>query len=214
MPEADGSLAGVVDGVLALAAFLAAAHLLGALGLLYAGPLAALSAAAGLAAWLALPAPPERHATRRDLGAEVRRMTPASALAALPIALVGVAWAARSITTLERGTAGNVDTYWYHMPMAARFAGEHGIGGLYRTARSPHRLLRIRRLAPARKRHPPPRRRFAVAADQPRLPGARPARRRGDRPVSGAGLLAPAAVAVVMLTPVMRGTSRARRRRT
>ncbi len=202
MPEARGALAVVVDAVLSIAALLAVAHLLGAVGLLYSGPLVLICAGAGLAAWRFLPPPPA--------GPELRgawtRANPASAFAAIPIVLAVGSWTARSFSTLERGTPGNIDTYWYHMPMAARFAGEHGIGGLFRTvdptvgfyaadgsllhgtgilllggdSLSP--LVNLGFLALA----------LVAAAAIGRL--------------SGAGLIAPAAVAVVMLAPVMRGS--------
>ena len=202
MPEARGALAAVVEAVLALAAFLAAAHLLGGIGLLYAGPLAVLCAGTGLAGWRFLP--PARGGL--DLRGALERATPASALAAIPIALAAGAWTARSIATLDRGTPTNVDTYWYHMPVAARFASEHGIGGLFRTldpvvglyaadgsllhgsgilllgSDSLSPLLNLGFLALA----------LLAAAAIGRA--------------SGAGLLAAAAIAVVMLEPVLRGT--------
>lgn len=203
MPEARGALAWVAEAVIVIGATLTAAHLLGAIGLLYAVPLTAVCAAAGLTAWRLLPAPP---GARLDLRTVRDAVTPASALASIPIVLVVGAWVARSAATLDRGTPNNVDTYWYHMPVAARFAAEHSIGGLFRSTDpvlgfyaadgsllhgtgillvggdvlSP--LLNLVFLALA----------LASAAAIGRL--------------SGAGMLAPGAVAVVLLAPVMRGS--------
>src|SRR5918999_3617738 len=79
MPEASGAITVVVDASLALAAFLTASHLLGALGLLYPLPLTGLCAAAGLAACRLLPPPPP---SGLDLRLARERVSVASAIAA------------------------------------------------------------------------------------------------------------------------------------
>ena len=122
LPGADPATALVADAVLALAGLLAIAHVLGAFDLLAPLPIAVACALAWVAAWRLLPPPPRADRVRGR----------PSLLAAVPVALVAVVWLGRSIETLQRGVAGNLDTNWYHLPFAARFV-EAGIGGLYRS---------------------------------------------------------------------------------
>ena len=122
LPGVPGPLAALADAVLALASLLALAHVLGALGALDPLPLTAACATAGAAAWRLLPPP---RSTGERAHAPVAAAVPA-------LGIVAVVWAGRTIDTLERGVSSNLDTNWYHLPLAARFVQE-GIGGLYRS---------------------------------------------------------------------------------
>jgi hypothetical protein len=135
-PELGGMAAAVVSAVMALATLLTVEHLLGAARLLTTGAVVVGSVGAGIAgAWwgrrrragVTPPAEPAPGQERISL-----------AIAAIAVGAVAVDWLARSIDTLARGRMpATWDTWWYHLPLAAYFVQEHGLGGLLRTTDEP-----------------------------------------------------------------------------
>src|SRR5207253_708543 len=115
----------LAEVVLVLATVTLVAEVLGAAHALTAVPLAFGCGAAG-AAWLAavrrsgsrVPAAVEQE-PRRSPEAARRPMVRAVATAAL--VAVAILWASGSAAGLDRGSV-NVDSLWYHLPFAARFA--------------------------------------------------------------------------------------------
>jgi hypothetical protein len=122
LPDWSGSPARVAEAVLTLALLVAAAQLVGVLGLFRPGFLVATTVAIGAAAW--------RFSGRQ--GSEVRRPAPplpdrvAMGIAAVITASVVGCWTARVAGVLESGM-GRSDSLSYHGPMAARFVQEHSV---------------------------------------------------------------------------------------
>lgn len=135
-PELGGMAAAVVSAVMALATLLTVGHLLGAARLLSTGAIVVGSVGGGIAGvW---------WGRRRGAGV-TPQAEPAPgregiglAIAGIAVGVVAVDWVARSIDTLARGRLpATWDTWWYHLPLAAHFVQEHGLGGLLRTTDEP-----------------------------------------------------------------------------
>src|SRR5439155_3073593 len=102
--------------VLWVALVVLACELLGALHAFDAAPLVALSGVAGVA----VAARRRVRLGRRAEHAAHRRLDPvAVGVATVAIAIVAADWMARVQAALQNGMP-NVDTLWYHMPVAAR----------------------------------------------------------------------------------------------
>jgi hypothetical protein len=132
LPGWNGPPARLAEAVLALSGFVVACELLGAVGAFRALPLVLATAALGGAAWFydrrrgPPPRGPELPAPRAGL-TEVGLAAFATALTVLP-------WLGNTRLALSVGMTREMDTLWYHMPFAARFADTgwvthlHGVG--------------------------------------------------------------------------------------
>jgi hypothetical protein len=130
LPRWSGPPARLVEAVVALGALITTAEVLGALGLLEAGPVvvgSVLAAAvlAGVAAWargrVAVPAAGLTPGARPDRASLVA--------AAVGISVVTAQWATHVAKAWDKGMT-QPDTLWYHMPFAARFVQEGSFTGL------------------------------------------------------------------------------------
>jgi hypothetical protein len=127
LPGWSGPPARVAEAVVAIGLTTLVAQVLGAVGLLERVPLVVLSLMVGIGATWAL--------RRRGPGPQERLPAPppdplAVGLALGAVALVCGAWVARVEASLEGGMIG-VDTLWYHLPAAARFAQEGSIAHVH-----------------------------------------------------------------------------------
>jgi hypothetical protein len=146
MPGWTGAPARVAEAVLALAALILVAELLGTVGLLERLPLviACLAVGAGAARWGESPFVPPIAGTNGLSGASAlgpyptqpRFSRPAAAIALAACAAVAVAWLDRTDFAVHTGTT-DPDTLWYHLPVAARFAQEGSITALHFTSYEP-----------------------------------------------------------------------------
>lgn len=125
LPGWEGLVARLVEVVLGLTVILVVAEALGTVGWLAPGPVVISLALAGTSLWLvisrrsAAPDPPvaARVADTADRSSAGWRRTVALGTTLL---VVG-AWSARAIRSIQHGMM-TVDTFWYHLPVAARFA--------------------------------------------------------------------------------------------
>ena len=141
LPGWTGAPARLVEGVLWVACLVAAGLVLGLAHLLEPVPIVLGAAAAGIAGAVAL-----RREPRRKPDAPPEAAPPpataspgpraASLLALLTSAVVGANWAARTSGALDHGMP-NVDTLWYHMPVAARFAQDGSFAASAQTQPDP-----------------------------------------------------------------------------
>ena len=127
LPGWSGPPARVAEAVVAIGLMTLVAQALGAVGLLERVPLVVLSLVVGIGAGWAL--------RRRAPGPPQKLPAPppdplAVALALGAAALVCGAWVARVEASLDGGMIG-VDTLWYHLPAAARFAQEGSIAHVH-----------------------------------------------------------------------------------
>ena len=131
-PSVGGAEARLMETIIALSAMVVVAELLGCVGLLYRGTLLAGCAAVGLCAMAtfrrAKPLPVPQRWSRVD-----RRFAFAAALIA---ALVVAQWVAFSLDSTHYGMS-HIDTLWYHLPFAGRFAQTHSITALHYTLSEP-----------------------------------------------------------------------------
>jgi len=128
LPAWSGGPARVAEAVLVIAALVLAATAVGVVGLFSIVPVVVGCTAAGGAMWwwgaraaadAGAPAPPAPPAPRW------------ARLGAVGLTAVLVAeWAPRTIDALHRGMS-NIDTLWYHLPVAARFVQQGGITALH-----------------------------------------------------------------------------------
>jgi hypothetical protein len=131
LPGRDRAISVLADVVLALAAVVAGAQVLGVLGILRADLLAAALAVTAIAVARRVrrsaprvtePPPPPPKPPR------------AAALAAVvAVALVAGQWAPRVLTALDHGMLADDDLH-YHLPFAARFAADHATFAAHYTA--------------------------------------------------------------------------------
>jgi hypothetical protein len=158
LPGWNGTPAAVADAVIALSLGIAVAELLGLVGAFARIPVVLGCAAAGAGAWLLArrrapeeaasprdslkPAMPQRGAggaspqdslkpamPQRGAGGASPRMA-STGVAIGAIAIVTAEWVTRVAQALDRGM-NTIDTLWYHLPVAARFAHEGSITGLH-----------------------------------------------------------------------------------
>jgi hypothetical protein len=133
LPGSPAVAGWVADAVLALAAILAVAQVAGIVGVLDAPAVVVGCLLVAVATFRLVPG-------REDAPRSVARRTERGWERALALglgAVVAADWVARTATVLERGTPGNVDTWWYHMPFAVRYAHEGSIGGLHHVFADP-----------------------------------------------------------------------------
>jgi len=137
LPGWTGTPATVADAVIALSLATVVAEALGLVGAFARVPIVAGCAAAGAGAWLlarrsgaahAAPAPPAAGAAGPLVAPPAGRLAIAVALSA--IAVVTAEWGTRVAHALDRGM-NTIDTLWYHLPVAARFAQEGSITALH-----------------------------------------------------------------------------------
>lgn len=131
--DADPSLRFLASAVLTLSGLVIVSELLGTVGALHAAPLVAASAAVGIGAAFAAGAPtpaPGKTPGRPRIGL-------IEALAGLAAAAVAVAWLVPTLIAMENGLPTGADTWWYHMPFAARFAEAGSITALHPVADEP-----------------------------------------------------------------------------
>jgi hypothetical protein len=132
LPGWAGAPARLAETVLALTGFVLSSELLGAVGAFRALPLVLVILALGAAAWV--------WDRRRGRPRQVREAPATRAglteigLAAFATALTVAPWLGNTRHSFEVGMVREVDTLWYHMPFAARFAETgwvthlHGVG--------------------------------------------------------------------------------------
>ena len=132
----SGAPARVAEAVLAVAALILGAELLGTVGLLSRAPLVIACLAVGGAAWWwgRAGAPGEAAAAPPAPVPLGGRLAVGIALAAC--AAVAVAWFDRTDFAVHSGMT-DPDTLWYHLPVAARFAQEGSITALHFTSYEP-----------------------------------------------------------------------------
>ena len=119
-PSLLGSAAVLADAVLALALLLAALQLLGVAGLLEGWTICVTAAVAGAYGL-------SHRGAAADGGRPSARRTGLVALAVG--AIVAAAWLRRTLVALDLGVGG-VDSLWYHLPFATRFAQDGSITGV------------------------------------------------------------------------------------
>ena len=142
LPGWEGAPARLVEAVVGVAALVAWAAVLGVAHLLEpAGLVAGAVAAGGVAAVvLRRPAPggtaPARGAAAPPGEAPARGTRALAAAALASSAVVGANWAARTSVALQHGMP-NVDTLWYHMPLAGRFAQDGSFAASAQTQPDP-----------------------------------------------------------------------------
>ncbi|MEJ7583569.1 MAG: hypothetical protein WKF43_05635 [Acidimicrobiales bacterium] len=123
LPSWTGPEAGLVDVVLGLSVAVLMSEALGTVGLFRTVPIVIALGAAGATMWLVLRAGARPAAAVVVDGPipEATNPRPATmAVAALALAAVAGSWIARTIRSIDRGMT-TVDTFWYHLPVAARF---------------------------------------------------------------------------------------------
>ena len=125
LPTWSGAPARLAEITLALAGFVLASELLGAIGVFAALPLGLACLALAVGSWL------WRRRPAAAVIARVPRAAPrptlaATGLAAFATALVLAPWLGNTRYALEGGMR-EQDTLWYHMPFAARFAEEGSV---------------------------------------------------------------------------------------
>lgn len=119
VPSWTGAEAFLVDLVLFLTALTLIGEALGTVGQFRLAPLMISSLAVGAVAWWRLrPADVVPVAPPAAPGAPVPRES--GVLAGVGIAIVAGSWLARTVGALARGM-NQVDTLWYHLPLAANF---------------------------------------------------------------------------------------------
>lgn len=129
LPAWSGGPARVAEAILAIAALVLVATAVGAVGLFSIAPVVGGCVAAGAALWwwggrgespVTAPAAPAAPVSPRW-----------ARLAAVGLtAVLSAEWAPRTIDALHRGMS-NIDTLWYHLPVAARFVQQGGITALH-----------------------------------------------------------------------------------
>lgn len=132
-----GAPAVLVDIVIGLAIVVGVAELLGAVGLYRVAPIVAgLALAGGTAWWVGRrrsrdardPEPDPRPAPLQVPASLTGRLGAFVGLAS--VALLVATWGTRTIAALRHGPRGP-DTFWYHLPAAARFVQEGSVTGLH-----------------------------------------------------------------------------------
>lgn len=129
LPTWSGPPGWLVQVVLVLTACLVTILGLGVLGLFSLVPTALVLAGSGAAMWLVAP----RMALREtpELEAPPERLgRPAKVVAVVALSLVAATWGARTYVALSHGMV-SIDSLWYHLPLAARYANLHSITGIY-----------------------------------------------------------------------------------
>jgi hypothetical protein len=123
-----GSLARVAEAVIVIASLTMITQVLGVIGFLARWPVVWGSIIVGAAGYLV------GHANVRDALRDTRSATKLPAISGVEVivaigatALVSAQWLAQSIHGVRTGMRQSVDTLWYHLPMAARFAREGSI---------------------------------------------------------------------------------------
>jgi hypothetical protein len=135
LPDWSGPPARLAEITIGISVVVGASELLGSFGLFRSAPFVILLTAAGLATYLfgwrtvdrtTAPATylPAAHQVVRNEGWWERMG------AVLAVALVAAEWSPGTINALRSGVSG-IDSYWYHMPIAARFVQQGSITPLH-----------------------------------------------------------------------------------
>jgi hypothetical protein len=142
LPRWFGSLAVLADAVIALAAIICTAELLGSVGLFRLFPMTGGLALVGSGAWIAARRSCSNSEcrglapyTRRSARSAGLVLPPRNSRGALFAALGAVSvvvgdWSTRTVHALNHGMS-SPDTIWYHMPFAARFVQDGSITALH-----------------------------------------------------------------------------------
>lgn len=135
VPGWGGALARLAEAVIAISLLLVVAELLGVVGWLQRWPLVAATAAVGFAACaIGRRCPP---LTSPEVPPRAIRGSRLSLAVAIPVAGIVIAqWAGFTLQSMHRGLL-NIDSLWYHLPFAARFAQTHSITALHFTMTEP-----------------------------------------------------------------------------
>jgi hypothetical protein len=136
--SARGIPAGVIEAVLALSAVLVAAELLGLVGGLRIGWLAALLWLLATVAFLSLRAhaAPAVRSDERPAPLDIRSARNGAVAAGLVIWLAVAQWTLSTVNALGGGMW-SFDVLWYHMPFAAQFAQTGSVTGIHFTQADP-----------------------------------------------------------------------------
>lgn len=130
-----GAPARLVEAVMSIAAVLVTAELLGTFGALYRWSIVAALVVVGLLGmWAAGRLPSPHVASALPPPPALSRVSLAAGFAVATL-VVGQ-WAGFTLESLHHGML-NVDTLWYHLPFAARFAETHSITALHFTMTEP-----------------------------------------------------------------------------
>jgi hypothetical protein len=116
----SGAPAHLADLVMALSVVVVAAQLLGSFGLLRVVPLTAVLVAAGLAGMRIRAG--DTPAVRAPEGRRSRGLGVPTVVAAGGCGLLAALWVPRLVHVYRAGGPTTIDSLWYHLPIAARFA--------------------------------------------------------------------------------------------